>query len=69
MNAASKHRQEKSPSAIPAALPLLPDTELALTGWRTTLSASLVVFLFTPRPGICESIQRAKAQVSPSGHE
>lgn len=59
MNTASKHRQQKSPSTIPAALRLLPDTELALTGWRTRIFPSLVIFLFTPRPGICESIQRA----------
>lgn len=49
----------------PVRSPLRPDfstdRELALTGWRTALFPSLVIFLFTPRPGICQSIQRASA--------
>lgn len=48
-------------ATIPATLRLLPDRELALTGWRTCLFPSVVIFLFTPRPGICESIHCAYA--------
>ena len=75
MSASSKPRQQKSPSTIPAALRLphtrthththththTPTESSPLPGGGATLLASLLIFLFTPRPGICESIQRASA--------